>query len=90
MGRRLRYDPAVDLAQTQHLIARALGGGEAALGDLLEHWRGRLDGTELVVLSACESRKGRLERDEGMFALLWGFCFAVAAVETFSRAFRSR
>jgi tetratricopeptide (TPR) repeat protein len=52
--------------------------GYLTLADLLERWRGRLDGTSLVVLSACESQKGRLERDEGMLALPWGFCFAGA------------
>jgi CHAT domain-containing protein len=30
------------------------------------------------VLSACDSQKGRLERDEGMLALPLGFCFAGA------------
>lgn len=52
--------------------------GFLSLSDLLERWRGKLDGTELVVLSACESQAGRLEADEGMFALPWGFCFADA------------
>ena len=37
-----------------------------------------MDGTELVTLSACESQSGKLERNEGMFALPWGFCFAGA------------
>ncbi len=52
--------------------------GLLTFGDLLERWRGRLDGTGLVVLSACESQKGRFERDEGMFALPLGFWLAGA------------
>lgn len=50
--------------------------GFLSLGDLLERWRGHLDGCELVVLSACESQRGTLDRHEGMLALPWGFCFA--------------
>ena len=52
--------------------------GFLSLGDLLERWRSRLKGTELVVLSACESHAGRLDQNEGMLALPWGFCFAGA------------
>ena len=52
--------------------------GFLSLGDLLERWRARLKGTELVVLSACESHAGKLDTNEGMLALPWGFCFAGA------------
>ena len=52
--------------------------GFLTLRDLLERWRGRLTDTELVVLSACDSQSGRLDADEGMFAVPWGFCFAGA------------
>ena len=52
--------------------------GFLSLGDLLERWRSRLSGTDLVVLSACESHAGRLDPNEGMLALPWGFCFAGA------------
>ena len=52
--------------------------GFLALGDLLERWQGKLDGTALVVLSACESQTGKLDPHEGMLALPWGFCFAGA------------
>ena len=52
--------------------------GFLSLGDLLEHWRTRLQGTQLVVLSACESHMGALDDHEGMLALPWGFCFAGA------------
>ena len=52
--------------------------GFLSLGDLLEHWGSHLQGTELVVLSACESHRGKLDKHEGMLALPWGFCFAGA------------
>ena len=52
--------------------------GRLSLGDLLERWQGRLDGTSLVVLSACDGQTGALDAHEGMFALPWGFCFAGA------------
>jgi CHAT domain-containing protein len=50
--------------------------GFLSLVDLFERWRDRLRGSDLVVLSACGSQRGRLEADEGMYALPWGFCFA--------------
>jgi len=77
----------VEEAQSASLSALALtrprvpvpgDDGLLMLGDLLERWRGRLGGCELVVLSACETQKGRLERDEGMLALPSGFLFAGA------------
>jgi len=48
------------------------------LADLLEHWRGRISGCELVVLSACKTQRGYMQRDEGVFALPWGFMYAGA------------
>ena len=52
--------------------------GLLTLGDLFERWRGRLRGTSLVVLSACDTQTGRPDEKEGMLALPWGFCFAGA------------
>jgi CHAT domain-containing protein len=49
-----------------------------SLQDLLEGWRERLEGSELVVLSACETAQGRVERDEGVMALPVGFLYAGA------------
>jgi len=56
----------------------ALTGGSLRLLDLFEHWRGRLDGCELVVLSGCETSRGHLQRDEGVFAMPLGFLYAGA------------
>lgn len=52
--------------------------GFLSLADLLQRWSGRLDGTDLVVLSACESSTGSASRHEGMVALPWGMLFAGA------------
>ena len=66
------------LALTAPRVPRPDNDGFLSLGDLLQRWRSRLDGTELVVLSACESHAGKLNQNEGMLALPWGFCFAGA------------
>jgi CHAT domain-containing protein/tetratricopeptide (TPR) repeat protein len=50
--------------------------GFLRLIDLLLRWRGRLGGCELVVLSACETRRGEEQADEGVFAMPWGFLYA--------------
>jgi len=52
--------------------------GFLRLADLLSSWGGKLDGTELVTLSACRTARGALERGEGFVALTWGFLFAGA------------
>ena len=66
------------LALTPPRVPTAGNDGFLSLGDLLERWRSRLEHTDLVVLSACESHAGKLDQDEGMLALPWGFCFAGA------------
>jgi tetratricopeptide (TPR) repeat protein len=48
------------------------------LRELLSDWSGRLAGTQLVVLSACETAKGKDEVGEGAIALTWGFMHAGA------------
>ncbi|MFQ5845179.1 MAG: CHAT domain-containing protein, partial [Planctomycetota bacterium] len=50
--------------------------GFLKLIDVLEHWRGRLGGCELVVLSACETNVGHQQKDEGVFAMPLGFLYA--------------
>ncbi|OQZ02014.1 MAG: hypothetical protein B6D36_13560 [Planctomycetes bacterium UTPLA1] len=52
--------------------------GFLRLEDLLFRWGGKLEGTELVVLSACQSARGPLASGEGMVALTWGFLYAGA------------
>ena len=52
--------------------------GFLRLGDLLYGWGGRLEGTELVVLSACHGASGAQATGEGLVALTWGFLFAGA------------
>jgi CHAT domain-containing protein len=52
--------------------------GFLRLQDLLDHWGGKLQGTELVVLSGCQTARGRLESADGFVGLTWGFLFAGA------------
>jgi len=54
----------------------ALTGGFLHLYELFEHWRDRLNACELVVLSACETAKGPLQRDEGPYAMPLGLLYA--------------
>jgi len=53
--------------------------GLLKLDDLLDHWRGRLDSCRLVVLSACRTNVGPLQRDDPPHALPIGFLCAGAA-----------
>jgi len=48
------------------------------LTDLIHTWPGRLAGTKVVTLSACQTATGRLEGRDGVIALLWGFLSAGA------------
>ncbi|MFN0008857.1 MAG: CHAT domain-containing protein [Planctomycetota bacterium] len=57
-------------------IPTAEDDGFVDLDDLLLHWRGRLEHCELFVLSSCESRTGKLDREEGFFGLPLGLRFA--------------
>ena len=66
------------LALTMPAVPVPGDDGFLTLVDLLNRWRGKLNGTELVVLSACESTKGRQQKGESMFALPWGFLYAGA------------
>jgi len=66
------------LALTQPHKPSATDDGHLRLIDLLERWRDRIRGCELVVLSACETKTGYLRRDEGVFAMPWGFMYAGA------------
>ena len=66
------------LALTPPRVPVVGNDGFLTMGDLLERWHGRLRGTGLVVLSACDTQRGRLDANEGMVSLPWGFCFAGA------------
>ncbi|MBL8863642.1 MAG: CHAT domain-containing protein [Planctomycetes bacterium] len=57
-------------------VATVEDDGHLDLDDLLVHWRRRLVRCELVVLSSCRSRLGRLDSEEGLYALPLGFRFA--------------
>jgi CHAT domain-containing protein len=50
--------------------------GVLTLARLLDEWWARLDSTELVVLSACDTATGRVISGEGVFSLSWGFMYA--------------
>jgi hypothetical protein len=73
-GGRKAHESAVALAAP--LEPSAEDNGFLRLHDLLLKWGGRLDGTELVVLSACRSGRGSIAGGEGPVALPWGFYFA--------------
>jgi len=66
------------LALTAPRLATPSDDGFLGLAELFEHWRDRLAGCELVVLSACETHGGPLQRDEGPYSLPLGFLHAGA------------
>ena len=66
------------LALTAPRLATPADDGFLSLYELLEHWRDRLSGCELVVLSACETLRGPMQRDEGPYAMPLGFLYAGA------------
>ena len=50
--------------------------GFLTLREVLDRWRGRLEGCELVFLSACSSNQGPSIRDEAIWALPTGFMYS--------------
>lgn len=64
------------LAFTLPSTPSAQDDGFLSVGDVMERWRGRLDGCELVVLSACETARGEHHSHEGVFAMPWGLFYA--------------
>jgi len=66
------------LALTQPEVVTPEDFGFLTLVDLFDHWWGRLGATELVVLSACDTQRGRIEAGEGVFGISWGFLYAGA------------
>ena len=80
MGKDALYSSIV---LTQPRVVTSHDTGLLTLQDLFDHWGGKLDETELVVLSACDSQgidegKGNAVTDEGVFGLPWGFWYAGA------------
>jgi hypothetical protein len=75
----------VDESETASFSALALAkpmlpvpgnDGFLTLVDLLGKWRAHLKDTRMVVLSACDTQRGHVQRDDGVVALPWGFHFA--------------
>jgi len=66
------------LALTRPRIATPNDDGFLSLFELLDSWRDRLSACELVVLSACETLKGPMQKDEGPYAMPLGFLYAGA------------
>jgi tetratricopeptide (TPR) repeat protein len=69
------------LVLSQPETVSPLDTGMLTLQDLFDHWWGRLDGTELVVLSACDSQGLDANGSnnfggDGVFGLPWGFMYA--------------
>jgi hypothetical protein len=56
----------------------AIDDGFLTVSDLVEHWRDRLRGTQLVVVSACSTAIGPLQRHDAPLALPWGLFYAGA------------
>ena len=74
-GRRV-YESSLALTVPKELTPEDFGF--LRLGDLIHKWGGKLEGTELVMLSACRTARGRLEAGDGFVGLTWGFLFAGA------------
>jgi CHAT domain-containing protein len=68
------YESALALSQPEQPTPD--DDGFLRLSDLLYKWGGKLKGTNLVVLSACDTARGPIESGEGAVALTWGFLFA--------------
>jgi len=66
------------LALTRPRVATPGDDGFLSLFELFEDWRDRLSACELVVLSACETLKGPMQKDEGPYAMPLGFLYAGA------------
>jgi CHAT domain-containing protein len=69
------HDASLALTRPKEISPQDIGF--LRLDDLLRDWRSKLDGTRLVVLSACDTGRGATVGDSAM-ALPWGFFFAGA------------
>jgi CHAT domain-containing protein len=72
-----RYPLEASLALTPPASPSLDDVGFLTLGRILQSWRGKLDGCELVVLSACDTQRGVI-RGDSHITLPWGFMFAGA------------
>jgi len=66
------------IALTRPRIVTPGDDGFLSLYELFQDWRDRLSACELVVLSACETLKGPMQKDEGPYAMPLGFLYAGA------------
>ncbi len=69
------YDASLALTRPDTLTPQDIGF--LTLEHLISHWRGKLDGCELVVLSACDTQRG-VNAGDSVMALPWGFFYAGA------------
>ncbi|GMU83732.1 MAG: hypothetical protein AMXMBFR47_36020 [Planctomycetota bacterium] len=63
------------------LVLGSEAAGDAGLlrlSDLVHSWKGRLNGTDLVVLSGCQTVGNKATSRDGIVGLTWGFLYAGA------------
>ena len=69
------YDASLALTRPRQITPADIGF--LRLSDLITHWRGKLAGCDLVVLSACDTQLG-VKKGDSVMALPWGFFYAGA------------
>ena len=69
----LRSGLALSGANREYVSSRPMAPGDDGILTAMEAAQMNLEGTELVVLSACETGRGDVKRGEGVHGLRWGF-----------------
>ncbi|MBI4603177.1 MAG: tetratricopeptide repeat protein [Planctomycetes bacterium] len=69
------YDASLALTRPRDVTPDDIGF--LRLDDLIRGWRGKLEGCDLVVLSACDTQRG-VKAGESVLSLPWGFFYAGA------------